>query len=196
MTPRAYFRSWQQLTGRRATTAGAPLVFCPALTTATLARRYGVEFVLDPAGEATPRGTVLVRRVGDEDLYRVPGAGAAVETPLGPGGTLPSLDAPGKVLPVAYPAPTTWKVETGGASNQVLRLHLTDSPGWRATIDGRPLRLSSYGGMMLQARVPPGRHVVELQYRPGAFTAGVALAGASVLALVAALVIGRVRRRR
>jgi len=196
MTPRAYFRSWQQLTGRRATTAGAPLVFCPALTTATLARRYGVEFVLDPAGEATPRGTVLVRRVGDEDLYRVPGAGAAVETLLGPGGTLPSLDAPGKVLPVAYPAPTTWKVETGGASNQVLRLHLTDSPGWRATIDGRPLRLSSYGGMMLQARVPPGRHVVELQYRPGAFTAGVALAGASVLALVAALVIGRVRRRR
>ena len=56
MVPRAYFRTWQQLTGRRATTAGAPLVFCPALDTATLARRYGVEFVLVPGGATAPRG--------------------------------------------------------------------------------------------------------------------------------------------
>ena len=139
---------------------------------------------------------VLVRRVGDEDLYRVPGAGAAVETPLGPGGTLPSLDAPGKVVAVTYPAPTIWRVVTDGASAQELRLHLTDSPGWRATIDGRPLRLSSYAGMMLQARVSPGHHVVELEYRPARFTVGVALAGVSVLALVGALVVGRARRRR
>ena len=139
---------------------------------------------------------VLVRRVGDEDLYRVPGAGAAVETPVGSGGAFPSPDVPGTVVPVTSPAPTTWKVVTDAASPQVLRLHLTDSPGWRATVDGRPLALSSYAGMMLQARVPPGRHVVELQYRPALFTAGVALAGASVVALVAALVVGRVRRRR
>ncbi len=196
MVPRAYFRSWQQLTGRRATTPGAPLVFCPGLDTATLARRYGVEFVLVPGGAAAPRGMVLARRVGDEDLYRVPGAGAAVECPLGPGGALPSPDAPGTVLRVSSPAPTTWKVVTHAASAQVLRLHLTDSPGWRATVDGRPLALASYAGTMLQARVPPGRHVVELHYRPAAFTAGVALAAASAVALLAALVVGRVRRRR
>ena len=93
MIPRAYFRSWQALTGQRATTTGAPLVFCPAVKTASVARRYGVGFVLEPGGAPSPPGTVFDRRFGDEDLYRVPGAGAAVESPVGADGKLPSPDA-------------------------------------------------------------------------------------------------------
>ena len=50
--------------------------------------------------------------------------------------------------------------------------------------------------MMLQARVPAGRHLVELQYRPATFTAGVALAGVSALGLIGVLIVTRVRRRR
>ena len=196
MTPRAYFRSWQAVTGQRAAVVGAPLIFCPAVATASLARRYGVAFVLTPARAPQPRGTIFARRVGDEDLYRVPGAAAAIESPLGAGGALPAPDAPGKPLSVAYPGPASWKVVTNAGRPQVLRLHLTDSPGWHGTIDGRPLRLLPYAGTMLQARVPPGRHTVELQYLPGAFTVGVALSGASAVALVGAVIVGRLRRRR
>ena len=196
MIPRAYFRSWQAFNGQRAVTTGAPLVFCPAVKTATVARRYGVGFVLEPAGAPSPPGTVFTRHVGGEDLYRVPGAGAAVESPVQPDGAFPSTDAPATVLPVTYPSPATWRVVTHAPGSEVVRLHLTDSPGWHATIDGRPLPLTSYAGTMLQARVPPGRHIVELHYRPGTFTTGVALAGVSALGLVGVLVAGRMRRRR
>jgi len=196
MIPRVYFRSWQALNGQRAATTGAPLVFCPAVKTATVARRYGVGFVLEPAGAPSPPGTIFTRHVGDEDLYRVPGAGAAVESPVGPDGALPSTDAPATVLAVTSPDPATWKVVTHAPGPEVVRLHLTDSPGWHATIDGRPVPLTAYAGTMLQARVPPGRHVVELHYRPGVFTAGVALAGVSAVVLVGALIAGRLRRRR
>jgi len=36
----------------------------------------------------------------------------------------------------------------------------------RTSIDGHPLRLLPYAGVMLQARVPPGRHTIVLTYWP------------------------------
>ena len=69
---------------------------------------------------------------------------------------------------------------------QVLRLRLTDEPGWHATIDGRPLALVPYAGVMLQARNPPGNHIVELHYWPETFTAGLILAAGCVLVLMIA----------
>ena len=78
----------------------------------------------------------------------------------------------------------------------MVRLRLTDVPGWHATIDGRPLPLTTFAGVMLQARVPPGRHTIELHYWPATFTWGIVLAAMAAIGLVAALVIDALRRRR
>ena len=82
----------------------------------------------------------------------------------------------------------------------VLRLHLTNTPGWHASIDGRPLPLRPFARTMLQARLPVGTHTVRVWYWPRAFTAGLVLAFCCVLALAAAIVAsrwaGRLRRNK
>ncbi len=158
-------------------------VFCPAVTTLREARRYGIGFVLEPRGTPGPPGSRLVRTVGAEDLYRIPGAAAATIVPLTGSGALPSLDASGVPVDVTHPDPATWRLVTHASRPAVLRLRLTDVPGWRATIDGRALALQRYGNVMLQARVPPGTHTVELTYLPTAFTVGVVFAVIAVLGL-------------
>jgi hypothetical protein len=189
ITPRAYFRALRM---KPATPVSA---FCPVVTTVAQARRYGVRYVLEPAGRRGPRGAVYVGAVGDEGLYRVPGAASATVSPLPVTGRLPANGAPGTPVAVAHPDPATWKMVVTTGWPQVLRLRLTDIPGWHATIDGRPLRLQRYAQVMLQARIPPGRHVVELAYWPGTFTAGLGLAACSALALLGAVVVARRHRR-
>jgi len=48
---------------------------------------------------------------------------------------------------------------------------------------------------MLEAKVPPGRHVVELRYWPSLFSVGIGLALGTVLALVLAFVVQIVSKR-
>jgi hypothetical protein len=193
--PRAYFLNWRAITGLPAGPPGS-FIYCPAVTTAALARRYGVAYILEPRGGRGPDGAVFDRRVGDEDLYRVPGAAAATLTEIAPAGGSPGPDAPGSPVAVTHPDPASWKLVTRSTKPAVLRLRLTNLPGWHATVDGRPLSLASFSGVMLEARVPPGTHTVELHYWPGAFSAGLGLAGASALGLCAAPIVARVRRRR
>ena len=97
---------------------------------------------------------------------------------------------------MTHPKPSAWKLETDAATTQVLRLRLTDVPGWHGTIDGRALKLEPFSGVMLQAIIPPGRHTIEVSYWPSAFTVGIGLALCSALGLVVALVIATVRRRK
>ena len=81
------------------------------------------------------------------------------------------------------------------AARQELRLRLTDVPGWHGSIDGRPLRLREFSGVMLEARVPPGRHTVELRYWPTSFTFGLIVALCDAAALLFALVVAHLRSR-
>jgi uncharacterized membrane protein YfhO len=67
-------------------------------------------------------------------------------------------------------------------------------PGWQATIDGRPLQLTTYLSMMIQAKVPPGKHVIELHYWPDRFTQGIVIAALAAIAFVLAGIV--VWRRR
>jgi hypothetical protein len=170
-------------------------VFCPAVTTVRQARRYGIGFVLEPRGTPGPPGSRLVRAVDGEDLYRIPGAAAATVVPLMASGALPSLDASGAPVAVSHPDPATWRLVTHAQRPAVLRIRLTDVPGWRASIDGRPLALQRYGTVMLQARVPPGTHTVELTYLPAAFTLGVAMGVVAILGLTVVPLVLRMRRR-
>jgi hypothetical protein len=199
LLPMAYGSSWRDATGQTAAPVETPLVpftvFCPAVTSASVARRYGVGFILEPAGAPGPPGTIFVEAVGGEGLYRVPGASAATLVPVPAGGGLPGPDAAGRSVPVTVHDPASWTINTDAAGPAVVRMRLTAVPGWHASIDGRPLALHDFAGVMLQALIPPGRHVVKLDYWPQTFTAGIVLAGAAVVVLGAALAYGPVRRR-
>ncbi len=192
--PKTYFSAWPAHTGTPSGDAELNL-FCPAIHTAAVAREYGVGFVLEAAGNPGPTGSVFVRRLADEELYRIPGAGEATVTPLRHD-ALPPDEVTGTPVRVSHPSPSRWTLSTSSGTPLALRLHLTDVPGWHASIDGRPLTLEPYAGMMLQARVPAGDHTIDVHYWPRALTEGILLALASVGFLVALLVVASIRRRR
>ncbi len=198
--PKRLFTSWAKSTGHYPTPLGPSYavptsLFCPAVRTTTEARLFGVGFVLEPGRAKGPSGSVFDRKVGNERLFRIPGSSVATLTPIGRRGSLPATKASGKPLSVTYPSPTSWKVVTNATTPQVLRLRLTDVPGWRASIDGRPLALRRFNSSMLQATIPAGKHIVELHYWPEAFTAGLVIAAVTVIILVSVAVTGRWRRR-
>ncbi len=189
--PSSYFTSWKQLTGETGGNRSLS-TFCPVITTIGQARLYGVGFVLEPAGSPGPRGAPLYARVGGEDLYRIPGAAAATLSPRSMGGSS-TRSIP---VTVVHPDPATWSMVTEGSGAQVLRLRLTDVPGWHATVDGHPVPLTRWAGVMLQTDVPAGRHKVVLSYWPATFTLGLALAAVATIGLFAAYVLERIRGRR
>jgi|GEM_PF-579889 len=193
--PRKYFTALQ---GRPGVSAGNAAFndYCPTVTTVSLARLYGVSYILEPADVSGPAGTEYVGPIGNEGLYRVPRSYPATLTDLGAGGQLPSADAQGTPITVVDPDPAKWKMVTSSTTPQVLRLRLNNVPGWHASIDGRPLQLRPFAGIMLQADIPPGHHVIELHYWPATFSIGIVLAACSLAGLSAALIVGGLRRRR
>jgi hypothetical protein len=193
--PRSYFRSWLAATGND---GGTPLLatFCPDVASASVARLFGVSYVLVPHGDSGPTGSVFVDATGDEELYRIPGAAPATLTPVTTDAPLPGTHARGNAVTVTHPSPATWKMTTQATTPQLLRLRLTDVPGWHATIDGQPLALSRFAGVMLQARIPAGRHVIEASYWPSTFTLGLILALISATGLASGLVVAWRSHRR
>jgi len=193
--PSAYFSSWKALTGQ---TGGIKAIsgYCPVITTVASARLYGVGFVLERSGTSGPKGSLLSAHIGDEDLYRIPDSGAASLTPVARLGHGPIGSASSSLVAVAHPDPANWSMETTSKEAAVLRLRLTNLPGWHATVDGKPVPLTPFAGVMLQTTVPPGRHQVVLTYWPAAFTQGLVLAAIAVFGLVTAGVLETIRHRR
>ena len=137
MTPLAYFQSWKSATGSPAfipRITKNPTIFCPAVTSATVARRYGVGLVTEFGRTPGPRGAIFDEKIGSFRLYRIPGAASATLTSLGSKGALPGVNALGTPVVASHPSPTTWKIVTDSATPKVLRLHLTDVPGWNGSI--------------------------------------------------------------
>jgi len=193
MTPHAYFTLADAQTSALSEYED---VFSPTITSVRAARLYGVSYILEPAGVPGPGGSVFDRRLGDEDLYRVPGSAAATLVDLGPRGSMPDSSAAGTPVSVTHPSPDAWRMDTNSNSGSVLRLRLTDVPGWQATIDGRPVAVHPFAHVMLQVRVPPGRHVVEMHYWPTTFSAGIILALCAAVGLAILLIAARIRSRR
>ncbi len=191
--PKEYFTAWAADTRTSPGDLGLNL-FCPVVTSTAVAREFGVRYVLEPVGTPGPPGTRLVRTLGDETLWEVPGAGQATVAPLVAGG-FPADAVTGTPVPVRHPSPSRWALTVSTPVPAALRLHLSDVPGWHATLDGRPLALRRYAGMMLEARVPPGRHRVVLWYWPSTLTLGLAGAACALVALATAVVL-EVRRNR
>lgn len=193
LIPSAYFSSWSALTHKSAGNR-RDFLYCPAVTSTAEARLYGVGFVLEPAGTKGPPGSVYDGTIGGEGLYKIPGAAAATLTPVASAGRQ-STSATGTPVAVAHPDPASWTLHTNASNPRVLRLRLTDVPGWHASIDGRPVPLRRFAGVMMQIVVPSGHHTVVLRYWPTTFTVGIVLAGCAISGLIAVAAVGRVRRR-
>lgn len=193
LTPHVYFTLND---AQGSAIAAAEDIYSPAILTSQAARLYGISYLLEPAGTPGPAGSRFDRRIGDEDLYRVPGAAVATLVALRADGSAPGPYAPGTPVAVVHPSPNAWRMVTRSTTGSVLRLRLSDVPGWHATIDGKPVDLHPFAGAMLEVRLPAGRHLVELRYWPDSFSIGIVLALCSVVGLAALLVVARFRARR
>ncbi len=169
---------------------------CPVMRSAAEARLYGVQFVLTARGAPRPQGMLFDKVIGGETLYVVPGAAPATLTPLLASGATPGPSAPGTPVAVHDPDPGSWQMVTRARAAGVLRLRVSDMPGWHATIDGRPLALRRFSHIMLEATIPAGVHTVALHYWPDRFTEGIVLAVVAVVVLLALGAVWLVRRRR
>jgi hypothetical protein len=203
LLPKSYYSSWRSatgVTGEAQRSAAVPFsLFCPAVTSVGVARSYGISYVLEPPHTAGPRGSTFVEDIDGEGLYAIPGSFRATLVPLTSSRTLPPVDASGTSVNVSQPDPASWHMTTRSSVPSVLRLRLTDVPGWHATVDGRAVQLEKYSGVMLQVKLPAGRHVVVLRYWPNSFSDGIAAACVAVLVLLSMAVVGLVqiaRRRR
>jgi len=196
--PESYFRSWLAVSGQRTPPSLQQLgVFCAHIVTVYQARAFGVQYVLEPPHHRLFGGGKPVAVVGGESLYAIPGAAQAVRITRRPAGVAVPTEATGSPLPVTHADDAAWRVVVDGPSAAIVRFHLTDVPGWQASLDGRPLALHPWAdSTMLEASVPPGHHVITLRYWPVAFTVGLVVAGAVVVCFAALGIVVALRGRR
>ncbi|MHB1725175.1 MAG: YfhO family protein [Acidimicrobiales bacterium] len=191
MIPKRYFTAWQADTGQ---SGGVPLFasFCPQVTTSAVGRRFGIGYVLVAHGSPGPRGSRFIRTLGEgshaEDLYRIAGASLASVVPISASPMI--TNAIGRPIAVSSPNPSTFAMTVSVRTPSVVHLHITDVSGWRATIDGKPLVLSPYQGIMMQADVPSGNHIIVITYWPTSFSLGILLAVLAAIGLLLAMAIG------
>lgn len=81
--------------------------------------------------------------------------------------------------------PGRLKLEVRSEGESVLVVFNTFEKGWRATVDGKPQPVLAADAAFQGVRLPPGEHVVELEYHPRGLAAGIAAAAAGVLGIVA-----------
>lgn len=87
------------------------------------------------------------------------------------------------MVPIIYPDPSSISMHTSSNSATTLYLHVTYDPGWHLVVDGHPEPLHEWNGLMMEFPLPPGRHVVTLNYLPASFEFGLACATAAAAAL-------------
>jgi Bacterial membrane protein YfhO len=188
--PKSYFASFSAATGVPVRSYGTAN-FCPSIDSATLAREYGVSFIMNRQGAPAPAGTTLVAVIGNEAVYQVPGSGIVT---LQPDSSFSPMET---AVPVTEPKndPASLHFTIDPKSSSKLEIHITNFPGWTASVDGHPLPLHTWEDTMMTANVGPGRHEVTLTYRPKAFDLGLLVSAVTAALLIAAMLIAWQRRR-
>jgi hypothetical protein len=180
-----------------------------------------IGWVVGPARQFPLSGTRRVARDGDWALYRlqrVPGRSSVVSswTETSDSGTALRLilsaafdpartavvegRAPAPPLHAGRAGTSTFESLGQGAARivvdtrapGVLVVRNPYDPGWRATIDGRPVGVLPTDYLLQGVLVPAGHHVVLLQYEDASVRNGLAGSGLSIgILLGAAFVLGR-----
>jgi hypothetical protein len=101
--------------------------------------------------------------------------------------------APGRVLRVERGASSV-RIEAEAEGAGLLVVQDAFWPGWRATLDGRPVEILAADFLVRAVAWPPGRHALEMTYAPGEVRLG--LAASALGALGVLLLSVRARRLR
>jgi hypothetical protein len=150
-------------------------LFDADVDSATLARRYGIGFILAAGSVPPPAGTTFVGRIGPQSLYKVPGAAQFYFANPPPGAQVTSITHPGNY---------SFTVRLDTPSSTALVLAITALPGWHVTSDGRALPVRSYGGVMEEVTVPAGAQTLEAWYWPRRLSEGIGFAVVGLVFLV------------
>ena len=189
---KALFESYERASGAADRDEKKKGAICPSITSAQMARHFGVAFVLEPPGAPGPPGTTFVKTIRGEGLFSVPGGGLATLSAQG----APLDDAGAHVLSVARPAFSKLVIDARAAVPSTLYVHEEASAGWHVSVDGRPVPFARYDGVMLKITLTKGNHHVALSYLPASFTWGVVLALLTLVALGGWIAVDRRRPRR
>jgi hypothetical protein len=81
------------------------------------------------------------------------------------------------------PARATIEVEGLGPGSSLLLFNQTWDPGWRASLDGTPLRVLRRDFSLIGASIPAGRHRLEFVYTDTSVLAGLAVSLAGLLGI-------------
>jgi hypothetical protein len=190
--PKSYFTSYFEAVNQKVPSDTGFGQFCPSMTSASIARHFGIGYVLSQAGAQQPAGMTLVETISGEDLYSVPGGGVVTVAP----DTAPAEVPTALVTRNLSTDPSEWRVVVNPSVASTMYVHITNFPGWTATIDGRPLPLRQWGGTMMAAAIPSGRHAIVISYAPSLFKVGTVLAMAVSLSLLGAVWWSFLRQRR
>ena len=112
----------------------------------------------------------------------------------------PRQDVPEPVMPpdvhcrIVSAQPERVVVQAGAPQPGVTVLSDTDMPGWRATMDGRPVPILRANGIFRGIATPSGPHEIVFEYRPLSYLAGLATSLATLTGLVLGGLIVLVRR--
>lgn len=98
------------------------------------------------------------------------------------------LDSPERSVRSRQVSPNAIRLEIGEGPSGRLLWTDTHYPGWRAMVNGSPLRLGFHPPCFTLLHVPPGSVTVALEYRPRFLNLGLAVAGACLLMLALGLV--------
>lgn len=155
-------------------------LFVPSVDSVQLARRYGAAFILVAGGIRVPPGTTPVAEIDGEELASVPDSARFVATG-------------GSVAAVAHPSDTTYDVSLNDTtSSTTLVAHITQTPGWSASVDGKALQMTNSDGVAYSMAIPKGTAKVVFHYRPPHLVVGI---GVGLFALFILLGDALVRRR-
>lgn len=118
----------------------------------------------------------------------------------GPIAGLPGSAAAGAPLPgtarLVSDAAQRVRIDATASGPGLLVLTDTWFPGWKVTVDGRPAALLRVDYLLRGVQLPPGRHVVEMHYRPSGWRIGQIVSLVSLVALLVLVVVGLRARRR
>jgi uncharacterized membrane protein YfhO len=113
-----------------------------------------------------------------------------------PGAARFSLAGPGELREISDNGDGAYLLASDSRAAVRAVLRVTALPGWHLSVDGRPVALSTYDGVMETALLPAGDHRLLLTYLPAGLVVGEVLALGALLVLVAGGVVAREKRRR